>query len=522
MSPGLYDPLAQLQYLSPWQVRTAGNVALPPVAAPQQNTPQQQNISVSPPINLNPSTDLAPGQPMRQNVTQNVSEQGSGTGDQGLPVTPDQYGQMIAGLPPVSQPQTPQNIEVANRHLQELQKTRDAIAEQMMQYHPSLGRRILAGALGAMAGLNNPQMGYQVSRGLTTPDPRRLGLADESLKAARENLAAQVDIQKSQLESRRIAGEERKEAVDEIVARHNLDPQRVIDAIRIAQANNNPYLQMEATDKDGNTFGALLNWRTNQLSDVERRPLPPDVKVDWPKTTIAEKQITAKEDVVAKQQQGAMDRVKAQQSGAWGRLQANLTSRAQIQATKGVQALQQIDERTIGALKVAAEKASIPPTQVRAVGYFASNAMAAVNAVEEAIPALTKDIGVFAGRWNDLYVNKIGGRDRDFATLDQNLQFIADEYARATNFGRSNLADKERYLKDFRESQDVQTLLGRLEAAKEKIEGFQAISGITPGSTPSTTGAGITPPKSVTPVAPPGVTLDEINKEIERRRKANQ
>jgi hypothetical protein len=81
--------------------------------------------------------------------------------------------------------------------MEALQKT----ADQISQYHPSLGKRILMGALGAFAGMGpgGARTGYEVARaGLQSPLQAQYDRQQEQLKQAQETLKTEAEIKRAE------------------------------------------------------------------------------------------------------------------------------------------------------------------------------------------------------------------------------------------------------------------------------------------------------------------------------------
>lgn len=107
---------------------------------------------------------------------------------------------------------------------------RDALeqpAPQLSQYHPSTGRRILGGVLGAIAGMHDPKSGGEAANDIINgPFERQLSdyqqnLAQKKAAFEAENSAASEDIKAQELLAQKSAEEERAGA--EKARRHQIE-----------------------------------------------------------------------------------------------------------------------------------------------------------------------------------------------------------------------------------------------------------------------------------------------------------
>lgn len=150
-----------------------------------------------------------------------------------------------------------------------------------------------------------------------------------------------------------------------------------------------------------------------------------------------------------------------------------------------------------------------PAAQTRATAEFAKTVEDFAPKITQQVDNLKDKIGPGEGRWNQLWVNKGGMNDPDFAGLDQDLKMYASAITRI-HFGlRGGQTIVGELQKNFSEAQSPEDLKSRINHANEWVKSYAAMKGIKP--------EGEEPKKK--DVLPGGVTLDEINQELERRKK---
>jgi hypothetical protein len=110
---------------------------------------------------------------------------------------------------PVAPPQMPSEMEDAYKNEIQRLKALQTATEEVYNYHPSLGKKILAAALGGFAGMANPQLGIQVGQAVRMAGPQmrayQTALQNEQLsrqqfEEASKMEKSRMDIQKSQAE----------------------------------------------------------------------------------------------------------------------------------------------------------------------------------------------------------------------------------------------------------------------------------------------------------------------------------
>ncbi len=131
-----------------------------------------------------------------------------------------------------------------------------------------------------------------------------------------------------------------------------------------------------------------------------------------------------------------------------------------------------------------------PTSQMRSRGEMAKTVTAQIPQILNDIDALKDKIGPGAGRWNQLWVNKGGMKDPDFAGLDQDLKMLSSGIL-ITHFGmRGNAAAREALEKNFGEAQSPEDLKARIQHADKWLDGYANATKVqTPagGNTPAAT-----------------------------------
>jgi hypothetical protein len=143
-----------------------------------------------------------------------------------------------------------------------------------------------------------------------------------------------------------------------------------------------------------------------------------------------------------------------------------------------------------------------PTSTTRAMGEMAASVIPQAENVVKEIQALQDKLGPAAGRWNDLWVNKAGMKDPDFAGLDQDLDLLSSALVR-THFGaRGGQAYQAEMKKNFSEAQSPEDLISRIQHSDSWLDGYAHAAGKVPGesTTPPPTGGPITP-KTTTPIS---------------------
>jgi hypothetical protein len=118
-----------------------------------------------------------------------------------------------------------------------------------------------------------------------------------------------------------------------------------------------------------------------------------------------------------------------------------------------------------------------PTSQTRAMGEQGGAISFMVPPLLEQIDALKDEIGPFAGRFDRAYVNKLGANDPAFASLDEGLQFFASGVARAHFGARGAAAATSEFKKYLTQSQSVDDLKARIQAADGWMQNYAKLSG---------------------------------------------
>ena len=133
----------------------------------------------------------------------------------------------------------------------------------------------------------------------------------------------------------------------------------------------------------------------------------------------------------------------------------------------------------------------LPTGTTRTMSQMAGSVVPQMQQVKQQVSQLADKLGPWEGRLNDLWVNKTGMDDPDFAKLDQNLTLLASAIVR-THFGaKGGQQYTQAMIKDFREAQTAGDLMGRIDSADSWLRGY---AGMSPrGTTGQTQGGGQAP-----------------------------
>lgn len=120
--------------------------------------------------------------------------------------------------------------------------------------------------------------------------------------------------------------------------------------------------------------------------------------------------------------------------------------------------------------------ANTPTAQNRGRAEFAKTVVDRVPDILSQVDALKEKIGPTAGRWNQMWVNRGGMDDPDFAGLDQDLKMYASAVV-VTHFGARGGGHeyREALEKNFGEAQSPEDLKARIQHANEWIKGYANI-----------------------------------------------
>jgi hypothetical protein len=106
------------------------------------------------------------------------------------------------GMVAVPLPKTPEEADAISKHLQERMKAIETLYQQATTYHPSVGKRILMGALGALVGIKDPMAAFNMTQqALEAPQLRQAQQQEGLLKSELEMYKTNAEMQKAQLEA---------------------------------------------------------------------------------------------------------------------------------------------------------------------------------------------------------------------------------------------------------------------------------------------------------------------------------
>ena len=168
--------------------------------------------------------------------------------------------------------------------------------------------------------------------------------------------------------------------------------------------------------------------------------------------------IQGRSDVAGQRNTGAMDRQDSEDAARMQRQQAEDTARmARVQAQ--------------GQMRLKLQQAGVT-AQSRAMGEMASSVLEQIPTILGEVDQLQSKLGPGAGRWNELWVNRVGMNDPDFAQLDQDLDLFASALVR-THFGaRGGQQYRAELRKRLGEAQSPDDLKARIASADRWLEGY--------------------------------------------------
>lgn len=157
----------------------------------------------------------------------------------------------------------------------------------------------------------------------------------------------------------------------------------------------------------------------------------------------------------------------------------------------------------------------LPTGTTRTMQQMAASVQTAVPQLIAQVQQLKAKLGPAVGRWGDLWVNRLGMDDQDFAGLDQNLHLYASAISRTHFGGSAPLHYTQALEKNFSEAQTPDDLLARIASAETWIDGYAKMSGRSGGGGKPSTPA-VPKPTSVVPPAanspkPPKPLADAAN-----------
>lgn len=118
-----------------------------------------------------------------------------------------------------------------------------------------------------------------------------------------------------------------------------------------------------------------------------------------------------------------------------------------------------------------------PTSQSRAMAEMAKTIMPATEDLVSQVNHLKEKVGPGKGRWNQLWVNRVGMNDPEFAGLDTDLDLFASALVR-THFGaRGGQGYREELRKQFSQAQTPEDLISRIEHANDWIVGYAKMAG---------------------------------------------
>jgi hypothetical protein len=463
----LINQIAQQGQQLPPQIEPPGPVTAPPAGTPQNPTVADVAQAHADVGNL-PGT--IPGAPAN-----------APPGSPALPPTPPPQ---MAGSQPVAPPPpaAPSPLEEYQNQLLQRQKAVDAATENIINYHPSVGRRILATTLGAFAGIGgHPEMGSMI-RTAGTPQQKALDLAQKRLETAQQAFGTVAETEKIKGEAQRTKYEGIRAQAEANKAAFEISPEGFQQKLRLAQAAHEKYMQFEGVDDQGQPHSVLLDVQGGQMLDAATmKPITPgqyQTIKDVP---------TVRQEMIGQQ---AAAKTEGAKEIARMRIQADIDKIGlkgdeairvgnALEAGKHVDRLSEIQARGAENLKAIEERAKNPtiPATLRTMAGNAKVALDMIPDMDKEIDSLADSLGKAKGRWNDFYVNKVGGDNGPFAHLDETLTLFASSLAQA-HYGTRGTSLTAHMMQQFREAQSPEDLKQRIKAAETILKDRARVGGI--------------------------------------------
>lgn len=118
-----------------------------------------------------------------------------------------------------------------------------------------------------------------------------------------------------------------------------------------------------------------------------------------------------------------------------------------------------------------------PTSTTLTMAQMAGSVLPQAESTIQEVQSLSNEIGPTAGRWHDIYTNRVGAKDPKFAQLDTNLKLLASAIVR-THFGARGGQDyREALEKQFTSAQSPENLIARIQGAEQWLQGYAARGG---------------------------------------------
>lgn len=405
------------------------------------------------------------------------------------------------------------------------------------EHKPGMGRRIAAYALGALGGIGAPERGLALGSYIYhQPFQKKVTDWEGELKR-RKDIAGVYETQEKQEEA------ENLDAYKNQLAAAKSDAEAQGNMLKAAQAQS-------AIDKAEHyqTLDRVSLWKIDpqriqeRIDELKLKDKLKDKQLfgtqlptgEW--TTMYEDRDSAGNliyrDIYSGKALGPEDRSKAFQikgepapKESFAAKNAEWDRRNKVLFGERMQALQTGLQNAIARLRLSDTLIRDRPTaRTKDRMAISQDIQKMEPGIIDMIDNLADEVGPYAGRWNDLYVNKGGFNDPNWVGLDQSLHMYALAVMNA-HLGRSGstviLQDIEKRLG---EAQTPEDLKARVETTEGWIDQYAKNKNIPiVGEEPNPLR---TPTRGVTPrgpgqVKPPatvggGFSLDEINAEVKR------
>lgn len=385
-------------------------------------------------------------------------------------------------------------------------------APQLSQYKPSVGRRVLGGILGGIAGMHDPASGVATGHG-TVYAPFEKQEADYQSNLARLKAAADEEVNsytkaaqageyasRGEAEAARAKAEKAREDLYKFQVQHpeakfkpttpKLYNITLHDGSKLV-AHEGPNGELLDEDNQRVPAGAIEN------SEIQEPGKSKDDK----------KQLVKETGEVVDLTKGTKEKVATpvpkttetpeEKNKEWDRRnKIQFLQRLQIQRNSLRDSLTRLD-------KAAQIREDQPAASTKGTAEFAKTVSEIEPTIVDEVSNLSDKIGPAEGRWNQLWVNKGGMNDPDFAGLDQDLKMYATAIVRV-HFGlRGGQTIVAQLQKEFSEAQSPEDLKSRIEHANKWVESYAKMRNIKPGNSQNTPQS--TPQGTVNPKDPMGI-----------------
>ena len=209
MAPGMVAPPSQTGGGS-----QTGGPPSPPVQAPGIPSPQGQGLQASDPTqqlikdrqaSQNAQLPIQPPGPMQVDPTKVAGSATYQPPPQPPPTIP--AGQKVPdGMIAIPQPQTSQDLQNARDELLKQLQAKQTTAEQLVDHHPSVAKKILAAVAGGLVGAGDPKLGMQVARGIrdSGPEQKAYNIASQRAQTAQQKYDVISATEKQQADIQRV------------------------------------------------------------------------------------------------------------------------------------------------------------------------------------------------------------------------------------------------------------------------------------------------------------------------------